>query len=113
MKTRKKKVANGPTTHGISRVIEDILGCKWTVVVLRNIAGGTNRPGALTRRIPGLSAKVLNQRLRKLGRYNIIRRKIFNELPPRVEYSLTPLGRKIAKVLSQLEGIERDLGVKY
>lgn len=105
----KKKISQPQGEHGISRVIEDILGCKWTVVVIRSIAGGTLRPGALTRSIPGLSAKVLNQRLKKLLRFDIISRKVYNEIPPKVEYRLTPLGRRIAKVLAELERIETDL----
>jgi len=109
VKSRAKKIKAIKVDHGISRVIEDILGCKWTVVVLRSIASGVSRPGALTRQIPGLSAKVLNERLRKLIRYSIISREIFNEIPPKVEYSLTPLGRRVAKILSDLEKIEADL----
>lgn len=107
-KTARKKISI-PYEHGISRVIEDILGCKWTVVVLRSIAGGVHRPGALTKRIPGLSPKVLNERLRKLLRYSIISREVFNEIPPKVEYRLTPLGKRISKVLSDLEKIEAEL----
>lgn len=106
---QRKKEGKIKTDRGTSRVIEDILGCKWTVVVIRGIAGGTTRPGALRKKISGLSAKVLNERLRKLLRYSVISRKVFNEIPPKVEYRLTPLGRKITKVLSDLDKIELDL----
>lgn len=109
MKSKQKKTLQVWNEQQTSRVIEDVLGCKWTVVVLRAIANGTNRPGVLTRTISGLSAKVLNQRLRKLLRYSIISRKVFNEIPPKVEYALTPLGRRIAKVLTELDRIENDL----
>jgi len=92
----------------IGRVLEDILGCKWTVIVLQKLGGGTNRPGALVNSTPGLTTKVLNQRLRKLLRFSVINKRTFAEIPPRVEYSLTPLGRRICKVLLELERIEAD-----
>ncbi len=103
------KKKNSGVSNDISRVVEDILGCKWTVAVLRAISAGTARPGAITKKFPGLSAKVLNQRLRKLLKYSIISRFEFNQIPPKVEYRLTPLGKRISKVLEELEKIEMDL----
>ncbi len=107
MKSQKKK----NIAPNIGRVLEDILGCKWTVVVLRKLAQGMNRPGALVNSTPGLTAKVLNQRLRKLLRFAIISKRSYAEIPPRVEYSLTPLGRRISKVLVELERIEADFPI--
>lgn len=109
MKRLQKSASKKIAAHGISRTIEDILGCKWTVIVLRSVGKGIHRPGALTKSIPGLTTKVLNERLRKLLNYSIITRKMFNEIPPKVEYHLTPLGRRITKVLGELEKIELDL----
>lgn len=109
MKLQSKKNVKSRQQHGISRIIEDILGCKWTVAVLRSISRGIVRPGELTRHIPGISTKVLNERLKKLMRYSIISRKTFNQIPPKVEYRLTALGRRITAVLRALEKIELDL----
>lgn len=109
MKKRRENFSEGLVTTSISVTIEEILGCKWTVIVLRSIAAGFNRPGALTKQIAGLSTKVLNERLRKLLRYGIITKRVFNELPPRVEYRLTSLGRRITAVLSELDKIELSL----
>lgn len=109
VKSDSKKLLSIDKDLSTSRLLEDILGCKWTVVVLRNIADGTTRPGALTRKIRGLTAKVLNERLRKLLRYEIISRKVFSEIPPKVEYHLTPLGNKISRVIAELEKIESEL----
>ncbi len=109
MKSKSKKFLSRDDNLGISRLLEDILGCKWTVVVIRGIAAGTTRPGALTRKIKGLTAKVLNERLRKLLKYEVISRKVFSEIPPKVEYHLTPLGQRICRVIVDLEEIAGDL----
>jgi DNA-binding HxlR family transcriptional regulator len=90
----------------VARMVEDIIGCKWSLTVLALIAGGVKRPGAMQRRVAGLSAKVLNERLRKLLRFGIIQRKVFAEVPPRVEYRLTVFGRRFNGVLAQIAALE-------
>lgn len=91
---------------GAARMIEDIVGCKWSLTVLGLVAAGVQRPGAMQRRVPGLSAKVLNERLRKLLRYGIIAREVFAEVPPRVEYRLTPFGRRFEGVLREIAALD-------
>jgi DNA-binding HxlR family transcriptional regulator len=83
-------------------MIEDIVGCKWSLTVLGLVAAGVRRPGEMQRRTPGLSAKVLNERLRKLLRFGIIDREVFAEVPPRVEYRLTDFGRRFEGVLREI-----------
>ena len=73
-------------------MLEDVLGCKWTLRVLGCIRAGTFRPGAIEARLAGLTTKVLNERLRKLVRFGILQRTAYPEVPPRVEYRLTSLG---------------------
>lgn len=109
MRKRRDTISSDFAAPSASIAISDILGCKWTVVVLRNIAVGVNRPGALTKQIAGLSTKVLNERVKKLVRYRIITKSVFNELPPRVEYRLTALGQKIIRVLAELDKIDLSL----
>jgi len=89
-------------------MVEDIVGCKWSLTVLSLISTGVNRPGAMQRRVDGLTAKVLNERLRKLLRFGIIEREIFAEVPPRVEYRLTAFGRKFNGVLDSIAALEAD-----
>ena len=89
--------------------MEDIIGCKWSLTVLALVRRGVNRPGALEHAVPGLSAKVLNERLRKLTRYGILDKTSYAEIPPRVEYSLTDFGRRFAGILDQIEALEREL----
>jgi DNA-binding HxlR family transcriptional regulator len=76
--------------------------------VLSLVTSGVNRPGAMQKRVDGLTAKVLNERLRKLLRFGIIEREIFAEVPPRVEYRLTPFGRKFNGVLDQIAALEEE-----
>jgi DNA-binding HxlR family transcriptional regulator len=91
---------------GAARMVEDVVGCKWSLTVLGLVAGGVSRPGAMQRRVPGLTAKVLNERLRKLLRFGIIERHVFAEVPPRVEYTLTDFGRRFDGVLREIEKLD-------
>jgi DNA-binding HxlR family transcriptional regulator len=92
------------------RRLEDVVGCKWSSAVVAAIGRGVHRPGAMERYIPGISKKVLNQRLRKLLDYGLITRMEFdNEKLPHVEYRLTGAGRKLAGVLDKLREVQREL----
>jgi DNA-binding HxlR family transcriptional regulator len=91
----------------VARMIEDIVGCKWSLCVLDLVSRGVARPGAMQRSIDGLSAKVLNERLRKLLRYGLIARQVFAEVPPHVEYRLTPLGRRLERILEQIRNLDQ------
>ena len=93
----------------VTRMVEDIVGCKWSQAVLGMVRAGVNRPGAMEHAQQDLSAKGLNERLRKLMRCGILARRDYAELPPRVEYSSTPFGRKFASILDGVEALQRDL----
>jgi DNA-binding HxlR family transcriptional regulator len=93
----------------VARMVEDIVGCKWSLAVLDLVRRGVRRPGAMEHAIDGLTAKVLNERLRKLQKYGILNKKSFPEVPPRVEYALTPFGEKFSAVLDQIARLESDL----
>lgn len=90
-------------------MVESIVGCKWSLTVLQLVQKGVNRPGAMERAVPGLTAKVLNERLRKLVRFGIFERIAFPEVPLRVEYRLTGFGKKFVGILRAIEKLERDL----
>ena len=92
----------------ITRLLEDVLGCKWSWSILRAIHTGTIRPGQIERAISGLSTKVLNERLRKLVRHGVLKKTEFPEIPPHVEYGFTELGEKFLAVLRQIEMLERE-----
>ena len=86
----------------IRRMVEDVVGCKWTLHVLAQVRAGVNRPGQLVRSAEGLTTKVLNERLVKLVRYGVLERHAYPEIPPRVEYQLTELGRTLTAPLDAL-----------
>jgi DNA-binding HxlR family transcriptional regulator len=93
----------------IRRIVEDVVGCKWTLHVLAQVRAGVNRPGALVRTAEGLTPKVLNERLTKLVRYGVLEKQAFPEVPPRVEYSLTPLGERLNGVLDASAALQDDV----
>ena len=104
---KKKSARRGGTT--VTEMFESCIGCKWTLHVLAEIRKGVNRPGALERTAPGLTAKVLNERLAKLTRFGVIARTSYPEIPPRVEYTLTPFGQRFVKVLDQIESLRDEM----
>ena len=93
-------------------LLEDVLGCRWTFSVLRAVARGVNRPGAIERHIEGISTKVLSDRLRNFTRAGIFERKQFPEIPPRVEYHLTDFGKKFLRLIKAVEQLQADIDGK-
>jgi len=106
VRARKKTAPEPPRT---ARMVEDIVGCKWSMCVLGLVSRGVARPGAMQKSVHGLTAKVLNERLRKLVRFGIVERQVFPEVPPRVEYHLTPFGRRFGRVLDAIAELEREI----
>lgn len=90
-------------------MVEDIVGCKWSLTVLGLVRGGVRRPGAMEHAVEGLSAKVLNERLRKLMRFGILAKTSYAEVPPRVEYELTAFGQRFAAVLDSIQSLQDDI----
>ncbi len=91
------------------RRIEDVVGCKWSTSVVAAIAEGVRRPGELERFIPGISKKILNERLRKLSQFGLIEREEIAGTMPHVEYHLTEPGEKFRALLDQLHTIQVTL----
>jgi DNA-binding HxlR family transcriptional regulator len=91
----------------VASMVESILGCKWSVRLLQLCAAGHSRPSAFLRACPGLSAKVMNERWRKMIRFGIVRRTVFGEKPPvEVEYRLTPFGRRFLRILDEVRRLQ-------
>ena len=80
----------------------ELIGGKWKGVILRHLCHKTLRFSQLRRRLPGVTQKMLTQQLRELERDNLVNRVVYAEVPPRVEYSLTTLGRSLEPTLRQL-----------
>ena len=79
-----------------------VLDGKWTLLILRELFLGTRGFGELRKGLPDVSPKTLADRLRTMERQGIVCREMFPEIPPRVEYSLTPLGQTLAPVIDAL-----------
>src|SRR3954469_6900701 len=93
-----------------SRRVLTVLAEKWTLLVVSQLARGPMRTAEIRRSVDGVSEKMLIQTLRKLEAFGLVSRKSYPQLPPRVEYRLTPLGRSLAR-LTKLFGrwVERNV----
>ncbi len=85
-----------------SRQVLDLLSEKWTAHVLYALAFGVKRHGELKREIKGISQKMLTRTLRNLERDGLVKRTIYHEVPPRVEYALTLLGETFSELLKEI-----------
>ncbi|WP_280232409.1 winged helix-turn-helix transcriptional regulator [Nocardia cyriacigeorgica] len=81
----------------------DVVGGKWRLHLMWVLSEGPRRFGEIRRLLEGVSEKVLTENLRHLETSGVVHREVFPEIPPRVEYSLTPLGAELAAALRPLE----------
>lgn len=81
----------------------EIAGGRWKPLVLHYLLGGTKRFGELQRLIGGVTQRSLTLQLRQLEEHGIVRREVFAEVPPRVEYSLTDMGRTLTPVVEAMK----------
>ena len=79
-----------------------LLSNKWTILILRDLFTGTKRFGELKKSLNGVSQKVLTANLRSLEEKGIIEREVFPEVPPRVEYRLTDLGKTLDPIIKSM-----------
>lgn len=103
----RKLIRNRPepdifTLNCPTQQILDIVGNKWSVIVIYCLAYQTRRYKQLERKIEGISQKVLTQTLRKLEQNGLVNREVHPVVPPQVEYSLTPLGETLVEPLALL-----------
>ena len=94
------------------RRLEDVVGCKWSAAVLAAIGRGVTRPGQMERFIPGISTKVLNERLRKLRDYRLITRTEIAGRVPRTEYALTTTGTKLNTIIEDIRDLDEEHGAR-
>jgi len=79
-----------------------IIGGRWKALILRELLQGTRRFGELKRGLGKITQKMLTQQLRELEKEGILNRKVYAQVPPKVEYSLTPLGESLDVVLEAM-----------
>ncbi len=80
-----------------------MLGCKWKVLIIRELLSGTKRFGELKKSVTGITQKVLTAKLRELEELKLLERKIYPQIPPKVEYTLTDVGYSLRPVLEALK----------
>lgn len=86
-----------------------LIGDKWKVLILRDLMEGTMRFGQLKKSLGSISQKVLTRQLRSMEENGLLIRKVYPEVPPRVEYTLTDLGRSLKPILDAM----KDWGTNY
>jgi DNA-binding HxlR family transcriptional regulator len=109
MKTNEKLFLRKSAPEKTARMVETIYGCKWSLTVYHLLASEIKRPGEMVSAVEGLTTKVLNSCLRKNIEFGILERIQFDELPPRVEYQVTPFGTKFIKVLGEIEKLQLEI----
>jgi DNA-binding HxlR family transcriptional regulator len=99
-----------PTTFGcpVARTAQ-LIGNKWTPLIVRDLAVGQRRFSELERSLIGISPKTLSERLKRLEEADVVERQCFAEVPPRVEYSLTEKGFALLPVIDQM----RNFGKRW
>ncbi|EPZ43492.1 winged helix-turn-helix transcriptional regulator [Alicyclobacillus acidoterrestris] len=78
----------------------DIISGKWKMMILFQLMDGTLRFNELKKRIPGITQRVLTKQLRELEQEDIVERRVYPEIPPRVEYSISDYGRTLQPILT-------------
>ncbi|MBW4682551.1 MAG: helix-turn-helix transcriptional regulator [Microcoleus vaginatus WJT46-NPBG5] len=86
-----------------------VIGGRWKVLILRELFQGVKRFGELHRAMHGITQKMLTQQLREMEQDGIVHRQVYLQVPPKVEYSLTPLGESLKPVLNSIH----EWGIQY
>jgi len=87
----------------------DILGGKWKMLIIYQIGDEVRRYGELRKLIPNISEKMLIQELKSLVEHDILNKKSYNEIPPKVEYTLTDKGKRVLPIIGQM----KTFGMEY
>ncbi|QEH41999.1 helix-turn-helix domain-containing protein [Chitinophaga sp. XS-30] len=81
----------------------NIIGGQWALVICSWLTNGKHRFGELKKKLPNITERMLTLQLRKLEEHKIVKRTVYAEVPPRVEYELTPIGYQLKPIIRQLE----------
>ena len=103
-KKSSKKIIHSPAETTL-----DLIGNKWTILIIEELFRGTRRFGEIEKSLIGISPRTLSLRLASLEKAGVIIREVFPEVPPRVEYRLSPLGRSLDDVITAV----KNWGLKF
>lgn len=88
-----------------TRLVLGTIEGKWTAHILTELMIGTKRHTEIAKSLPGINPKTLTDRLRELESSGVVRRKMYEEIPPRVEYSITPRGRELSSLFETMSAL--------
>lgn len=108
IQTSTQNPIQGKLTCAVETTLK-VIGGRWKVLILRELLVGMQRFNQLHRSLPGITQKMLTQQLRELEEDGIIHRQVYPQVPPKVEYSLTPLGASLNPVLEAMH----EWGLKH
>jgi DNA-binding HxlR family transcriptional regulator len=97
--------SNGSKLDCPVHLVLSYIGSKWAILILQELFQGDRRTNEFLSALPGISTKTLTARLRELEAYGLVKRTVFPEVPPRVEYSLTPKGREVQPIMAALHTV--------
>lgn len=86
-----------------TEVALEVVGGKWKLVILHNLFEGTKRFGELKRAMPHVTQRMLTRQLRELEADGLVRREVYTQVPPKVEYSLTAIGESLEPIVTRLD----------
>lgn len=85
-----------------------MLGCRWKILIIRELLSGTKRFGELKKNVTGITQKVLTSKLRDMEELGLLERSVYPQIPPKVEYTLTDIGYSLRPVLDSLKSWGKD-----
>ena len=97
--------SNGTKLDCPVHLVLSYIGGKWAILILQELFQGSRRTNEFLSALPGISTKTLTARLRELESYGLVKRTVFPEVPPRVEYSLTPKGHEVQPIMAALSQV--------
>lgn len=100
-----KNLCVEPTYQCPIQFVLDLLGNKWAILVLKELFTGDRRTNELLKALPGISTKTLTVRLRELEKHGLVERRVYAEIPPHVEYSLTAKGQQIQPIIAAMHNV--------
>jgi DNA-binding HxlR family transcriptional regulator len=103
------KKSSGRDVPDVAECVEAVFGCKWSIRILTLIRRGVCRPGEIERSLAGLTTKVQHHYFRRMVSLGILRREVYAEVPPRVEYKLTSFGERFVPLLEQIQRFQNEL----
>lgn len=93
---------NGKEYHCPVELVIELISGKWKLLILRELMSGTRRFSQLQKAIPGITQKMLTKQLRELEEAGLVHRRVYPEVPPRVEYRLTELGSSLEEIFDSM-----------